>query len=208
MKTDPFDTYYERYDDWFNKHEKVYESELKAVRGLLPSEGKGIEIGVGSGRFAYPLSICYGLDPSEKMLRLADERGIKVVRGVGEKIPFQNESFDFVLIVTTICFFDDPQKALKETARILKPKGAVIIGFIDKNSSLGQIYQKKKDENVFYSPAHFFSVEEVIELLKKLRFSDLSFVQTIFEGIDTTSVEKPKKGYGEGIFVVVRAKKK
>jgi len=78
MKTDPFDRYHERYDDWFNKHEKVYESELKAVRDLLPSKGKGIEIGVGSGRFAYPLSIGYGLDPSKKMLRLADERGIQL----------------------------------------------------------------------------------------------------------------------------------
>jgi len=207
MKSEPFDKYHERYDDWFNRHENLYKSELEAVRELLPSEGKGIEIGVGSGRFAYPLSIGFGLDPSEEMLRIADERGIQVVRGVGEKIPFKNGSFDFALIVTTICFFDDPLKALKETARILKPEGTIIIGFIDKNSSLGQIYQKKKDENVFYSPAHFFSVEEVTDLLKKLGFSELSFVQTIFEGIDTTSVEKPKKGYGEGSFVVVRAEK-
>jgi len=207
MKSELFDKYHERYDDWFNRHENLYKSELEAVRELLPSEGKGIEIGVGSGRFAYPVSVDFGLDPSEEMLRLAYERGIQVVRGVGENIPFKNGSFDFALIVTTICFFDDPLKALKETARILKPEGTIIIGFIDKNSSLGQIYQKKKDENVFYSPAHFFSVEEVTDLLKKLGFSELSFVQTIFEGIDTTSVEKPKKGYGEGSFVVVRAEK-
>ncbi len=141
------------------------------------------------------------------MLRLADERGIQVVRGVGEDIPFRDGSFDFALIVTTICFFDDPLKALKETARILKPKGTVIIGFIDKNSSLGQIYQKKKDDDVFYSGANFFSVEDVIELLNQLGFSDPSFVQTIFEGIDTTSVEKPEEGYGEGSFVVVRAER-
>jgi len=156
MKSEPFDRYHERYDDWFNRHENLYESELKAVEELLPSKGKGIEIGVGSGRFAYPLSIGFGLDPSEEMLRLADERGIQVVRGIGEYIPFKNGSFDFALIVTTICFFDDPLKSLKEAMKILKPKGAVIIGFIDKESLVGQIYQKKKDENVFYSGANFF----------------------------------------------------
>jgi len=126
---------------------------------------------------------------------------------VGENIPFKNGSFDFALIVTTICFFDDPTKALKETARILKPEGTVIIGFIDKESPVGQTYQKKKDENVFYSDANFFSIEEVIELLNQVGFSNLSFVQTIFEGIDKERVEKPKKGYGEGSFVVLRAEK-
>ncbi|MFW5945494.1 MAG: class I SAM-dependent methyltransferase [Candidatus Natronoplasma sp.] len=207
MKTDPFERHHERYDDWFNKHEKVYELELKAVRELVPSKGKGVEIGVGSGRFAYPLSIDFGLDPSKKMLQLANERGIQVVRSIGENLPFQDESFDFALIVTTICFFDDPLEALKETARILKSEGAVIIGFIDKESPLGHIYQKKKDDNVFYSVAKFFSVEEVIELLKKTGFSNFSFVQTIFGDMDRVDIEKPKKGYGEGSFIVVSAKK-
>jgi len=95
MKSEPFERYHERYDDWFDRHEELYESELKAVRELLPSKGKGIEIGVGSGRFAYPLSIGFGLDPSEEMLRLADERGIEVVRGLGEKIPFRDIRFCF-----------------------------------------------------------------------------------------------------------------
>ncbi|MFW6064651.1 MAG: class I SAM-dependent methyltransferase [Candidatus Natronoplasma sp.] len=207
MKTDPFERHHERYDDWFNKHKKVYELELKAVRELVPSKGKGVEIGVGSGRFAYPLSIDFGLDPSKKMLQLANERGIQVVRSIGENLPFQDESFDFALIVTTICFFDDPLEALKETARILKSEGAVIIGFIDKESPLGHIYQKKKDDNVFYSVAKFFSVEEVIELLKKTGFSNFSFVQTIFGDMDRVDIEKPKKGYGEGSFIVVSAKK-
>ncbi|MBS3781504.1 MAG: class I SAM-dependent methyltransferase [Candidatus Thermoplasmatota archaeon] len=207
MKTGPFERHHERYDRWFENHEKLYESELEAVRELIPKEGQGIEIGVGSGRFSTPLSIEFGLDPSKEMLKLADERGIRVIRGIGEKLPFKDESFDFALIVTTICFFDDPSEALKETARILKPEGAVVIGFIDKESPLGHIYQKKKDDNVFYSAAKFFSVEEVIQLLNQVEFSNFSFVQTLFGGIDRASFEKPKKGYDEGSFVVVSARK-
>jgi hypothetical protein len=63
-KTDPFDTYAARYDCWFERHEPVYYSELLAVRALLPWNGLGLELEVGSGRFAEPLGVQVGLDPS------------------------------------------------------------------------------------------------------------------------------------------------
>src|SRR6202011_4339241 len=64
-------------------------SELRAVRGLLPKDGVGMEIGVGSGRFAAPLGIRYGVDPSVKMRTLAQARGIEAVEGVAEKLPYR-----------------------------------------------------------------------------------------------------------------------
>lgn len=205
--SDPFDDHSGRYDNWFEKHEKIYESELEAVKEAVPSNGKGLEVGVGSGRFSQPLSIDFGLDPSQRMLHMAKKRGTKVVKGVGEKMPFRDSSFDYVLIVTTICFFDDPLKALKESARVLKADGSVIVGFIDKDSQVGKIYQKKKEENIFYKDAEFFNVEEVIALLNNVGFSKLSFFQTIFDDLQKAELEEPKKGDGEGSFVVVRGSK-
>ncbi|MFW5946649.1 MAG: class I SAM-dependent methyltransferase, partial [Candidatus Natronoplasma sp.] len=181
---DTFDKHSKRYDDWFEKHQTIYESELKAVREAVPSEGKGCEIGVGSGRFSGPLSVEVGLDPSKEMLLTARKRGAEVVKGVGEELPFRDEAFDFVLIVTTICFFDEPLKALKESKRVLKPEGSIIVGFIDKASPVGKMYQEKKDENVFYKDAHFFTVDEVTDLLEGVSFSSFSYFQTIFDGID------------------------
>ncbi|MFP4142838.1 MAG: class I SAM-dependent methyltransferase [Thermoplasmata archaeon] len=204
---DTFDKHSKRYDDWFEKHQTIYESELKAVREAVPSEGKGCEIGVGSGRFSGPLSIEVGLDPSKEMLLTAKKRGAEVVKGVGEELPFRDEAFDFVLIVTTICFFDGPLQALKESKRVLKPEGRIIVGFIDKASPVGKMYQEKKDENVFYKDAHFFTVDEVTDLLEGVGFSSFSYFQTIFDGIDKVEVEEPKKGYNEGSFVVVKAEK-
>ncbi|MEF8835919.1 MAG: class I SAM-dependent methyltransferase [Candidatus Thermoplasmatota archaeon] len=202
-KSGPFEEHSKRYDDWFEDHEDIYRSELKAVEKAVPSDGRGIEIGVGSGRFSEPLSIDFGVDSSNEILQIAKKRDIEVVKAIGEKMPFRDGSFDYVLIVTTICFFDDPLKALKESARILKPEGRVIIGFIDKESQVGKIYQKKKEDNVFYKNAYFFAVEDVIDILKSIGFFDLSFYQTIFDGLDKGKIEQPKEGHEEGSFLVV-----
>ncbi len=203
---EPFERYTERYEDWFERNRSAYKSELKAVDELLPDEGEALEVGVGTGRFSEPFSVEHGIDPSLKMLKIARERGIKVVQGTGEELPFEGESFDRVLIVTTICFFEEPKKALEEAKRVLKPGGAIIIGFIDRESPIGRRYQEKKEENVFYREAVFFSAQEVTELLEDVGFKDLSYVQTLF-GVETREVEEPKKGCGEGSFVVIGAKK-
>ncbi|MBS3817743.1 MAG: class I SAM-dependent methyltransferase [Candidatus Thermoplasmatota archaeon] len=207
VENDPFSEHSERYEGWFEEHEDVYRSELRALSKKIPQEGKGVEIGVGSGRFSEPFPIDVGVDPSPEMLNLAEKKEIDVIRGVGEKLPLDSNSFDFVLIVTTICFFDKPLEALKESERILKENGNILIGFIDKDSPLGRTYQERRKDNVFYEEATFFSVEEVVTLLKWADFDDFSFVQTLFDGLDLDEVEEVKEGHGEGSFVVVKGKK-
>jgi len=62
-KLKPFEEYTKRYEDWFKKNKFAYESELLAVKELIPANGEGIEIGVGSGKFAEPLGIKLGVEP-------------------------------------------------------------------------------------------------------------------------------------------------
>jgi len=114
------------------------------------------------------------------MASLARQRGIEVVEGVAEALPFQDGSFDFVLMVTVICFLNDVEKALSEACRVLKPGGCIIIAFIDKNSPIGKTYEQYKNENVFYKEATFYSVEDVTGLLQSAGFKNLSFCQTVF----------------------------
>jgi len=195
-------------EDWFEKNRYVYQSELKAIGEVLPQFRDAVEIGVGSGRFAKPLGITRGLEPSKEMARIAESRGIEVTEGIAEDMPYNDLSFDLALMVTTLCFLDDVEKAFSETYRILQPGGYFIIAFVDKNSRLGRTYQKIKHKSVFYRPAVFYSVEEVKDLLVKTGFVDFAFTQTIFSGIeDIREVEKTKIGYGAGSFVVVRARK-
>jgi len=205
---EPFENYSQKYDEWFDKNRFIYESELQAVKELLPKGKNGIEVGVGSGRFAAPLGIKLGLDPSRKMGEIAKKRGITVIEGVAESLPFPDSHFDFILMVTTICFLDDVEKAFRESNRVLKPGGSLIIGFIDAESPLGKFYEEIKSKNKFYKYARFYSVKEVISLMKTAHFGDLYFRQTLFQPLDKIkAIESVKEGYGEGSFIVVNGTK-
>ena len=59
------------YDAWFDRHRPVYESELMALKRFLPAPGGGLEIGVGTGRFAVPLGIQMGVEPAKAMAVMA-----------------------------------------------------------------------------------------------------------------------------------------
>ena len=201
-----FDRYYKRYDAWYDKNKFAYLSELEVIKKVLPKRGRGLEIGVGTGRFAVPLGIKYGIDPSKKMLEIAEKRGVKVHLGSGEKLHFKNSSFDYVAIIITLCFVKDPVKVLSEARRVLKKNGKIIIGIVDRESFLGKFYPKKK--SVFYKQATFFSVREVTRLLKKTGFIKLSYYHTLFRLPEKiASIEKPKRGSGKGGFVVISGEK-
>ena len=207
-KVEPFEKHADMYEEWFVRNRFAYESELQAIRALLPEDGNGIEIGVGTGRFAAPLGIKLGVEPSKTMREIAQKKGIEVVNGVAEALPFDNNQFDFALMVTTICFLDDIETSFKEVFRVLKPRALFVIGFVDRNSPIGVVYQKHKDESMFYKEARFYSVDEVASYLEKLGFRDLTYMQTIYQDLrKLKDIEPVNEGYGEGSFVVVRGVK-
>ena len=207
-KTEPFEKYSNKYEDWFEDNKYAYQSEINAIKDILPVFKNGIEIGVGSGKFALPFNIKLGIEPSAEMRRLAESRGITVLDGIAENLPLENEKFDLVLMVTTLCFLDDVKKAFSEVYRILKPEGYFVNGFVDKNSKIGKIYQKYKDRSIFYKEAVFFSTKEVVKLIDEAGFRKIEFRQTIFSPLDKINkVNIVKKGYGEGSFIVIRAQK-
>lgn len=204
VTTEPFEEHTERYEEWFETHDAAYRSEVEAVDELLPDTNRALEIGVGSGRFADPLEIPVGIDPSRNMLARARNRDIEVGVGVAEHLPFQRESFDAVLLVTTICFVDDVTATLKETRRVLDTQGRLVVGFVDKQSSLGQRYQEIRDDSHFYRNATFFSTEELRSALKNHGFTNITVRQTLFSGLDGIDTpEESYEGFGEGSFIVI-----
>lgn len=192
------------YDVWFEKHPNLYQSELLAMKQAIPQNKTGIEIGVGSGRFAEPLNIKYGVEPSDSMAQIAKQRGIKIIRAVAENLPIENQSYDFATMVTTVCFLNDIPKAFAELHRILKTKGEFIIGLIDRNSELGKKYEQQKNTNKFYKDAHFHSTVEITKLLSQAGFQNFSFWQTLLN-MGENAIEQPQPGYGKGSFIVIKS---
>jgi SAM-dependent methyltransferase len=207
-KIQPFEQNVERYEAWFDHYPLAYASELRAIRELLPEAGEGFEVGVGTGRFAAPLGVRLGLEPSRAMGELAIERGVQVRFGVAEDLPCEDSRFDYLLLVVTVCFLDDVYLSLREAYRVLQPGGFILVGFIDRATPLGIDYEKLREDNVFYREATFFSTEEVLFYLSQAGFGEFVFRQTLFHHpADMKEIEPARPGYGEGSFVVVRGMK-
>lgn len=208
MKIEPYEQHVGEYDEWFSRNRFAYESELEAVQMQLPREGRGVEIGVGTGRFAGELGITLGVEPSPSMGNIARKRGVSVICGIAEALPFRDGRFDFVLMVTVLCFFDDAESALREARRVLAPTGSLVVAFINRGSPVGRTYELGKSDSLFYRNATFYSASEVATLLRNTGFGAPAFRQTIFQAPGRMEKTDPvREGHGEGCFVVVRAEK-
>lgn len=205
--TEAFETQTGRYEEWFDENEPTYRSEVRALDRFVETDAFGLEIGVGTGRFAEPLGIDVGIDPATEMLERAVERDISVVRGIAEWLPFEDGAFDVALIVTTICFVDDVERTLREAGRVLHQDGRLVMGYIDLESEYGRHYQAIKEENPFYRDATFVSTDELLAVLDDLGYGEVDVVQTVFGSPgEHDQVDEPRQGYGDGSFVVLSAR--
>ncbi len=208
MKTENylFDKTASAYDHWFEEHENAWRSEILAIKQFVPVGKEGLEVGVGTGRFAAEFGVRRGIEPARNMAKMARKRGIDVAEGVGENLPYPNNCFDFVLMVAVDCFVDDIEKTYREVFRVLKPGGRIIIGLLDKNGTVAKNYEAKKAPDNVYWNAHFHTAEETTNLLKKSGFRNFEFCQTLTVP-DPPMIEPPVSGYGKGSFVAIKGEK-
>ncbi|MBN1167469.1 MAG: class I SAM-dependent methyltransferase [Methanospirillaceae archaeon] len=171
MKENIFEQYAEEYDVWYEEHRFLYQSELDRVKRFLPSDtSRIIELGVGSGRFAVPLAIPSGMEPSIALGRMAYKRGIAIVRGRVEFLPVRQSSCQAVLLMFVICFLADPMVALQEIHRILVPGGFLVIGFIRRDEKSGIKENNNRKKGKFLAHARFYTCQEVAMLLESSGF--------------------------------------
>jgi ubiquinone/menaquinone biosynthesis C-methylase UbiE len=115
----------------------VIMSTLKPVRQkLVPlARGRVLELGVGTGMnfpFYGEVESLHGIEPDPHMLRRALDRAeklglkIEISQAGAEALPYADASFDTVLVTWVLCTIPDPEAALREVARVLKPGGRML----------------------------------------------------------------------------------
>lgn len=123
-----------RFWDWATRHESKAERRLRR-QAAARAAGRVLELGAGVGanwQYLSPELDYVGIEPDPYMLRRARRRARELARPVelrqarAEALPFEDESFDTVLVTLTLCSVEDPALALAEARRVLKPGGSLI----------------------------------------------------------------------------------
>ena len=145
------------------------------------------------------------------MLGFAKKRGITVIRGKGEELPFLDKSFGAIFMIVTLCFVDEPIKVLEEASRVLRDDGYIILGLILRESPWANFYVRKGFAgNVFYKVARFYSLNELEMMLQKTNLKITRASSTIFEAPTEKPLrfENPRKGcYKSAGFVAMKVGK-
>ena len=146
----------------------------ESIKALLLEDGNNVlEIGPGNaGHLSYLLdfaeNITYtGLEISETMTSEAESIKSKYLSQAnfqlydGNKIPFDNESFDKVMTVNTIYFWENPVEFFNEIYRVLKKDGSFVLTFAKKD------FMKNL---AFTADFKLYNYEDVEELVAQTNF--------------------------------------
>jgi len=136
------------YEAWYHtpRGHWIGDREFMLLQNLLrPEAGASLlDVGCGTGYFSrrfarIGLSVT-GIDPDPAVLTFAGMQGndIRYVQGNSLELPFPDNAFDYTIAVTSLCFIDDPEPALREMWRV--SRRALSLGLLNRHSLL---YRRK-----------------------------------------------------------------
>ena len=131
------------YDRWAPVYDLVFGGVFSkgrdaAIQATNKIGGRVLEVGIGTG-ISLPLYSpnvrIFGTDISEAMLKKAKQRvaeaRLKNIEGLAvmdaEKLEFSDDSFDVVMAQYVVTAVPNPEAALDEFARVVRPGGELII---------------------------------------------------------------------------------
>jgi hypothetical protein len=174
-----------------------------ALPGLLWT-GKGVEIKCGSSFFCEQLGMTQLTLPTP----IAASPGYRGVTGIPERFEANSSLEALQLDFVFICYGDmrmsELRRIFREAHRILKTNGVLVLVLFDPNSHAAESFLSR--ESRINDP---YTVEQIIFELSNCGFKQFEFMQTLFSPTEKSSaIQEPKAGYGEGVFVIVQARKK
>lgn len=232
MGKQKFDGYADKYDEWFMKNENLFTSELRLFEKVLGdiTGKKLLSVGCGSGLFESYIdsSNIDGIEPSEDMGRIAEKRGINVIKyGLIEDVDLPDETYDIIYFNGSSSYMEDLKPIYEKSLRALKKNGKLILLDVPKESAFGFMYLLGKSLNTYdheflegampelpyplalASSGVWHTTEEKINVLKDLGIKNFSFYQTLVKNPLYTNEEPEEvsEGYKSGGYVAIIAEK-
>jgi ubiquinone/menaquinone biosynthesis C-methylase UbiE len=138
------------YDQRWSRYVADTLSFLKNWAQISPTD-LVLDVACGTGEFErlilaeHPAQHMVGVDISEKMLAIARQKlrrypSVSFQAASASVLPFPNSRFDLVISANAFHYFEDPDAALAEMKRVLKPNGKIIILDWCKDSLLFRSY--------------------------------------------------------------------
>ena len=232
MGKQKFDGYADKYDEWFMKNENLFTSELRLFEKVLGdiTGKKLLSVGCGSGLFESYIdsSNIDGIEPSEDMGRIAEKRGINVIKyGLIEDVDLTDETYDIIYFNGSSSYMEDLKPIYEKSLRALKKNGKLILLDVPKESAFGFMCLLGKSLNTYdheflegampelpyplalASSGVWHTTEEKINVLKDLGIKNFSFYQTLVKNPLYTNEEPEEvsEGYKSGGYVAIIAEK-
>ncbi|MCK9593299.1 MAG: class I SAM-dependent methyltransferase [Methanoregula sp.] len=195
-----YDTIADVYDHHYDQHRgRSYHKHISThIMNALPHGGKLLDIGCGTGlfvdRYIKSGGSAIGLDISRKMIEQARRRcrTCDYTIGIGEKIPFCDNSFDAISSLLVFSYVKDPRSMMSEAYRVLKPGGSIALCTLGKKlltRGIPAIYHIGEKINVKHVVMkdfgeHYYDEVEMNELFTKAGFSDIQVKWCSFAHID------------------------
>jgi SAM-dependent methyltransferase len=117
---------------WYTGRRKILTGFVEEIcRQVTERRPRILDVGCGTGANLLMLSEygeAEGVDISEDALAFCRERGLDKVRlGAGEKLPYEDGTFDLVTALDVVEHMDDDLAGLREMRRVLRPGGRVLL---------------------------------------------------------------------------------
>lgn len=137
--------------------------ELGVACCMLDRDCVVADLGCGTGRFTAALAPfvrqVYAVDNSLEMLATASNRlaaypNVKLERGALEQLPLPSQCVDTAILCMVLHYITEPERALAEATRILKPGGKLVIADLrphdreDFRSRLGHVWSGFGEEQL------------------------------------------------------------
>jgi SAM-dependent methyltransferase len=101
--------------------------------------------------------------------------------------------FDGALMALTLCFLENPEKVLQESARALRENGKLVLGTVPADSPWGRAYIRKGDQgHPVYGHARFHTINETGRFFERIGFKLQRGCSALFWGPYTPSTGRPR----------------